>query len=268
MPKKEILSKLQKISSKKLPIFSLFLKIDRKDQPFNKVKITLKNLLKSREGQFESRDQKNYFKAISQKLTEYIQQHIPQTRYHGIAIFAGGDDDIFEVIELNLIPKTVQDILVLEREPFLDVFNFYDKKYKKFALTVTNERQTKLFLVQGNNILKISEYTLTIERKTDREGVFRSGKGSSGGGTSENLDEKEMDLRRHFKQISHELSKIYQTENINALIIAATKKTLPILEKEISKPLTKILTAKWANDFTKLDEVSLLNKVKDFEKNM
>lgn len=122
MKKTEVLKKLKTTSSDKLPILSLFLKIDRKDQPFNKVKITLKNLLKSREGKFETREEKNYFKKISTKITEYIEQNIPQTHFHGIAIFAGGDNDIFEAIELNLIPKTVQDILVLEREPFLDVF--------------------------------------------------------------------------------------------------------------------------------------------------
>ena len=259
---------IHRINKKNIHIFSLFLKIDRKDQPFNKVKITLKNLLKSRELNFETREEKTYFKKISKKLTEYIEQNIPQTHFHGIAIFAGGDDNIFEIIELNLIPKTVQDILVLEREPFLDVFDFYDKKYKKFALTVINERQTKIFLVQGNDILKIGDYTLNIKKKTDREGVFRSGKGTSGGGTAENLNEREMNLRRHFKQINVKLNKNCQNENVNALILAATKKTLPIFEKELPKSLKKILTAKWANDLTKLNEVSLLNKVKDFEKNM
>ena len=43
------IEKLQKITSNTFPIFSIFLKTDRKSEPFDKVKITLKNLLKKQE---------------------------------------------------------------------------------------------------------------------------------------------------------------------------------------------------------------------------
>ena len=262
------IEKLQKITSNTFPIFSIFLKTDRKSEPFDKVKITLKNLLKKQEKNFESHSEKEYFKKISQKITDYIEQNIPQTRFHGVAIFAGGDDEIFEVIELNLIPKTIQDTLVLIKNPFLDIFDFYDKKFKKFAVIITNERQTKIYLAQGNDIIQVKEHKLDIERKTDREGVFRSKKGVSGGGTAENIKERETGLKRYFKEISVQLTQICQDEKINALIVSATAKSLPILEKELPKSLEKIITAKWTGDLTKIDEVSLLNKIKDFEKNI
>lgn len=268
MPQKEILKKLQTISSVKLPIFSLFLKTDRKDEPLSKVKVTLKNLLKSRESYFETREEKMYFKKISQEITDYIEQNLPQTRCHGIIIYAGGDAEIFEVVELSLIPKTVQNILVIDHEPFLDVFNFLERKYKKFGLAITNERQTKIFLIQGNEIEQIGEYPVEITQKTDRPGVFRSGKNASWGGVAEHSDEKIMGLKKHFKKVCDELNKFSAELEINALILAGAKKTLPIFEKELSKALQKIVLAKWPNDLSKLDTVSLLKKVKDFEKNL
>lgn len=262
------LENLKKVSSQNLPIFSVFLKTDRKDHPFDKVKITLKNLLKKQESNFTNHTEKEFFKKTSKKIQNYVEQTIPQAKFHGIAIFAGGDKGIFETIELGLIPKTVQDTLVINKKPFLDIFDFYNKKFRKFALSVTNERETKLFLVQGNDILKIGDYQLNIEKKTDREGVFRSGKSGFGGGTAENIDEKEMDLRRHFKGIGNDLDKVCRSQNVDALIMSATAKTLPIFEKEIPKPLNKILKTKWSNDFTKLNEIDLLNKVKDYEKSL
>jgi len=268
MSKKDVINKLKKTSSRNLPIFSLFLKIDRKDQSFNKVKITVKNLFKSREIHFDTKTKKAYFKKISTKIRNYIEQNIPQTRYHGIAIFAGGDDNFFEVVELNLIPKTVQNVLILDREPFLDVFDFYNKRYRKFALNVANEKETNLFLIQGNDILKIKKCSLKIKKKSKRDRVFRSDKGSSGDGKAENLNEKKMDLDRLFKKINTDLNKICQTENVNALILAGTKKVLPIMEKELPKTLEKLVITKWTNDLSKLDETSLLNKVKDFEKKL
>lgn len=259
---------LEKISSKDLPIFSIFLKTDRKSEPFDKVRITLKNLLKKQERYFKSHAEKAYFKKTSEKITEYVEQMIPQTRLHGVAIFAGGDDNIFETVELTLIPTTIQNNVVLDKKPFLDVFDFYNKKFKKFALIVSDERNSKLFLAQGNDIIEVKDYVLDIERRTDREGIFRSKRGVSGGGNPENLDEKEMDLKRYFKGITADLSKICQTENVEALLLSASAKTLPIIEKEIPKVLQKNILAKWSENLTKTDEVKLLNKIKDFEKNL
>lgn len=266
MIKNPTIEKLSKVSSQELPIFSIFLKTDRKSEPFDKVKITLKNMIKKQEKNFTTHTEKEYFKKTSQQIMHYLEQNIPQARFHGIAIFAGGDNDIFETVELNLIPKAVQDVLVLEKTPFLDVFDFYNKKFRKFSLVVCNERLTKIYLIQGNDILKIAESKLAFEKKSDREGVFRSKKGI-GGGTAENIDEKEMDLKRHFKQLNLNLDKICKEEKINALILGAPAKLLPIIEKELPKSLQKILVEKWSNDLTKLDEVTLLNKIKDFEKN-
>lgn len=262
----KILDKLEKINSIQFPVFSVFLKTDRKSEPFEKVKITLKNLLKKQEKNFISHTEKEYFKKKSQKIIDYVEQNVPQARYHGLAIFAGGDQDIFEIIELSLIPKAIQDIVVLEKKPFIDIFDFYQKKFKKFAFLIANERITKIYLVQGNEILKIAETKLEIEKKTDREGVFRSKRGS-GGGTAENIDEKEMDFKRHFKKLGTNLEKVCQTENVNGLLIAGTKKLLPFIEKELPKSMQKILLEKWPNDLTKLDEVTLLKKIKEFEKN-
>lgn len=268
MPHQDFVKKLAKLNSTHLPIFSLFLKVDRKDQPLVKVKTILKNLLKTREKYFETHAQKIYFKRISQKITDYIEQNIPRTQSHGIAIYAGGDSDIFEVIELSLIPQTVQNILITNHEPFLDIFDFYDKKYKKFALVITNERLTNIFIAQGNDLVLIESCKIEITQKTDKEGVFRSGKGVSWGGTAEKPDEKIMDFKKHFKKINKQLANYLLTEKFNALILAGNHKILSIFEKELSKNLQKTLVEKWDNDLTKLDKVALLKKIKAFEKTM
>lgn len=267
MLNKKQIKALEKIESKVLPIFSIFLKTDRKSEPLDKVRITLKNLLKKQEKNFQTHSEKKFFKRISEKIYEYVEQALPQARFHGLAIFAGGDEDLFEVIEFGLIPTTIQNNLVLDKKPFLDVFDFYDKKFKKFALIVTDERKTKIFLVQGNAIMKSTNYELEIEKRSDREGVFRAKKGT-GGGTAENIDENNITLKRHFKEIVVDLVEICQKEKVEALIISASPKTLPIFEKTLPKNLQKILLAKWSENLTKIDEIKLLNKIKDFEKNL
>ena len=178
------------------------------------------------------------------QITQLVGTQVEWGKSRGLVIFVGGEDEVWQVIEL---PVSVIDSINMESIPHLRPLLELLQDYPRYAVVLVNQRQARFFIVDIGAI---------AERETLREDVPRRTHSGSYYGLSDKKYERHVDvlIDTHYRHVAGRIVDLTsevlpQCVMIGGSVdsITGTKRMLPTdiarqVCAEISLPITAATT--------------------------
>ncbi len=200
----------------------------------------------------ENKDIKRMVEDYEEEVVEYIEANFSNLK-NGLVMFLGGDDNLFEVVEL---PRPVKNRYYFDKQAEVKPLLAYMDEYEKILGIVMDKRQVQVYLEYMGDIVKIEELIDTFwdfMEDRDKAGYFTRG-AIPGGGYAENADKEEGILRRYVNALGEELIRLKDEIGYDRLVVFVPEKLKHIMEEELHKDLKKILAKILTGNYTKANK--------------
>ena len=186
---------------------------------------------------------------------------------NGVVMFLGGDDDMWEIIEL---PRPVKNRYYFEKQAIVKPLLAYIDEYKKFLVLNMDKRQAQVYIQYMGDIRPVEEIIDTFWEfwgTKDKYGWFPRDYGS-GGGYWENADAEEGVLRRYVNKLGNELVHLKEKLWYDRLVVFVPEKMKHIVEEELQRDLKDILAKVVTWNYTKANKNQLREMVIEIEEEL
>ncbi len=186
---------------------------------------------------------------------------------NGVVLFLGGDEDMWEVVEL---PRPVKNRYYFAKQAEVKPLLAYMDEYEKILGLVLDKRQAQVYLEYMGDIKKVEEVLDTFwefwENK-DKAGWFPRDFGP-GGGYYENADQEEGILRRYVNALGKRLVELKQELGFDRLVVFVPEKMKHIVEEELHRDLKQILAKVITGNYTKANKNQIRDLLVEVEKEL
>ena len=219
------LDRLNQIRAGRNRVVTCYLKLEPRDRTRGKYRIKLKNRIKavadSLEGSGLPRSTREAVAKDLARLDDYLNRpgNLPATR--GLAVFACGPLDLFEVVPL---PKVYRSRVVIDRQPLIRELAAVEDEFGRMLTAVADRALARVFEVTAFGTTEVGSFKAGALRPKHFSG--QNGRWGEHNYNNRIREEK----ARHFEAVARALFQLNQQRPVRGIVLAGPGKESGAIE--------------------------------------
>ena len=221
---REAVERLSAIAPGPYEVVSCYLKLEPRDKARAKYLIKIKNRIKQRASDLERRPldhaQRESVRADLDRLRRYFEERSRLPAARGIALFACGALDLFDVLPL---PHVHRSRLAVAPVPLVRELLALEEEFGTILVVACDRASARFFAVTAYDVAELSSLTALSTRAGKFHGERQAKKGSvlAGGFGEHNYHMRIREERqRHYAQVADRIFQIHAQRPLAGLVVA------------------------------------------------